>query len=231
MNIEHLIKNYNGRIVVDIPRLKLRSGEIVGLVGNNGAGKTTLLRLMLDLVSADRGAVETEGFKVASCETWKDFTGAYLDEGFLPDFLTPEEYFDFVARLAGLEGAEVQRRLSFTAELLEDVDLNQLLRRLSSGARCKVGIAAALLRAPRVLLLDEPFNFLDPTSQLRLIALLQRYAAAHPEALLLFSSHNLHHVASLSTRILLMEGGRLVRDIQPVSPDALGELEAYFIAG
>lgn len=227
--IDSLKKNYNGRTVVDIPSCELRGGEIIGLAGNNGAGKTTLLRLMLDLTKADSGTVTSEGIPVASGEAWKDFTGAWLGDGFLPDFLTPEEYFDFVAHLSHIGADELERRLAPLAELLDDVDRRQLLRRLSSGARVKVGIAGALLGEPRAVLLDEPFNFLDPSSQLHLIALLQRYAAEHPEALILFSSHNLHHVARLSSRILLMEGGRLVRDIHPVTPDALSALESYFL--
>ena len=229
-NITNLRKSYNGRTVVDIPSLTLCGGEIVGLVGNNGAGKTTLLRLMLDLTKADGGDVTSDGIAVSSCEAWKDFTGAWLGEGFLPDFLTPEEYFDFVARLTHIGAAEQERRLAPFAALLGDVDRRQLLRSLSGGARVKTGIAGALLGEPRVLLLDEPFNFLDPSSQQHLIALLRGYAASHPESLIVFSSHNLHHVSRLASRILLMEGGRIERDIRHVTPEALSDLEAYFTA-
>lgn len=230
IKIGSLKKSYSGRTVVDIPSLTLRGGDIVALVGNNGAGKTTLMRLMLDLTRADGGSVFSDGIDVAHDERWKDFTGAWLGDGFLPDFLTTEEFLDFVARLSRIGAAELERRLASLAGLLEDVDCHRLLRHLSSGARVKAGIAGALLSEPRVLLFDEPFNFLDPSSQLRLIALLQNYAAAHPEALILFSSHNLTHVGRLSSRILLMEGGRIERDIRPVTPGTLSDLEAYFTA-
>ena len=97
IKIQNLKKIYNGNTVLDIDNLGVAKGELIGLVGNNGAGKTTLLRLILDLIQADDGFVESNGQKVNESETWKEYTGSYIDGRFLIDFLTPEEYFDFIA--------------------------------------------------------------------------------------------------------------------------------------
>ena len=207
-NITNLRKSYNGRTVVDIPSLTLCGGEIVGLVGNNGAGKTTLLRLMLDLTKADGGDVTSDGIAVSSCERWKDFTGAFLDDSFLPDFLTPTEYFRFIGRLTGLSPSASEGCVAPYASLLEGVD-DVLLRHLSAGCRQKTGLVAALMRSPRVVILDEPFTYLDAPSCETLTELLRAYIAAQPEALILLTSHDAGLLSRLCTRRLVMEDGRL----------------------
>lgn len=84
---------------------------MLGLVGNNGAGKTTLFRLILDLLQADRGNVTINDIDVSKSEDWKNFTGAFIDDGFLIDYLTPEEYFYFIGKMYGLKKEEVDERL------------------------------------------------------------------------------------------------------------------------
>lgn len=84
---------------------------MLGLVGNNGAGKTTLFRLILDLLQADRGYVTINDIDVSKSEDWKNFTGAFIDDGFLIDYLTPEEYFYFIGKMYGLKKEEVDERL------------------------------------------------------------------------------------------------------------------------
>ena len=103
IKIQNLKKIYNGNTVLDIDNLGVAKGELIGLVGNNGAGKTTLLRLILDLIQADDGFVESNGQKVNESETWKEYTGSYIDGRFLIDFLTPEEYFDFIADVYNID--------------------------------------------------------------------------------------------------------------------------------
>ena len=98
ITINNLIKAYNKKIAVDIPQLEIGNG-IIGLVGNNGAGKTTLFRLLLDLIKADRGEVFSNEKNVAKSDDWKSYAAAYIDEGFLIQYLTPEEYFYFVGKL------------------------------------------------------------------------------------------------------------------------------------
>ena len=90
----------------------IQSGDMLGLVGNNGAGKTTLFRLMLDLLKADGGSVHIENIDVSRSEEWKNITGAFIDEGFLIDYLTPEEYFYFVGKMYGLTKKEVDKRVA-----------------------------------------------------------------------------------------------------------------------
>ena len=107
--IKDLKKCYGEKIAVNIENYKINHGEMLGLVGNNGAGKSTLFRLILDLIKADEGAVYVSGkFKeqeinINVCETedWKDWTGAFIDESFLIDYLTPDEYVQFIARISG----------------------------------------------------------------------------------------------------------------------------------
>lgn len=230
--IERLKKIYGEKNVLDIDSYTIRSGEIWGLVGNNGAGKTTLFRLVLDLLKADGGNVCIGGIGVNRSEQWKKYTGAYLDESFLIDYLTPEEYFYFVGKMCNLDREDVNERLTPYGRFMNGEILGQkkLIRNLSAGNKQKTGIVAALLNRPQVLVLDEPFNFLDPSSQLVLKHLLQAYSQ-ETGATVLVSSHNLLHTVEISTRIALLEHGKIIRDIAPVTDDAKRELEAYFEAG
>src|SRR6202012_6238948 len=99
IEIKDLKKVYNNVIVVNVPHLEIAKGKSIGLVGNNGAGKTTLFRMMLDLIRPESGEVVSNGEVVAGHENWKNYTASYLDEGFLIDYLTPEEYFYFIGGL------------------------------------------------------------------------------------------------------------------------------------
>lgn len=119
-----LIKKYNDKVVLDLPQLVIASGELWGLVGNNGAGKTTFFRLILDLVQASEGQVFSNGQDVAKDESWKEYTGSYLDEGFVIDFLTPEEFFQFVGTTYKMSAHEIREALErlrpfFNGEILE----------------------------------------------------------------------------------------------------------------
>jgi len=223
-----ILKAYNGNIVVDIPTLECRPGELIGLVGNNGAGKTTLFRLLLDLVRADKGQILSKEHNVASNENWKRYTAAYLDEGFLIHYLTPEEYFYFIGRLHRLSTADVDEFLQgfeafFDGSILKS---GKLIRDLSKGNQFKVGIVACLLQKPEVLILDEPFANLDPSSQMRLVRMLKELSEQN-KITVLVSSHDLNHITDVCHRILLMEKGRIIKDLDTTA-DTLQELEAYF---
>jgi ABC-2 type transport system ATP-binding protein len=226
--INNIGKAYNGKAVVDIQQLEIKDAEIIGLVGNNGAGKTSLFRLLLDLVRADRGFITSNEKNVATTEDWKAYTSAYLDEGFLIPHLTPEEYFYFCGKLNNLSVIEVDERLKTFDAFFEGAILNnkKYIRDLSKGNQFKVGIAACLLQQPQLLVLDEPFANLDPTSQIRLIQMLKKL---HEEKrmTILISSHDLNHITDVCTRILLMEKGKIIKDIKTES-NTLIELEEYF---
>lgn len=228
VRINNLIKIYSGNAVVNIPSAEINIGEIIGLVGNNGAGKTTLFRLILDLIRADKGEVYIKDEMVSGSENWKKITAAYLDEGFLIGYLTPEEYFYFTGKLNNQSKADVDEFLKNFEQFFEGSILNsgKYIRDLSKGNQFKVGIAACLLQRPELLILDEPFANLDPTSQVRLIKLLQEEQAKNRTTIFI-SSHDLNHISDVCTRVLLMEKGRIIKDIENTG-SVLQELESYF---
>ncbi|MDY3848395.1 MAG: ABC transporter ATP-binding protein [Prevotella sp.] len=230
IEIQNLKKSFGEKCACDIPQLSMSNGEIIGLVGNNGAGKTTLFRLLLDLLKPDTGSVLIDGINVQQSEEWKTFTGAYIDNGFLIDFLTPEEYFAFIGKVASISQEEVDKRTqetfaSFTGE--EVFGRNALIRNLSAGNKQKVGIISALMLHPRLVILDEPFNFLDPSSQNILKHIIEDYCKA-TGATIIVSSHNLTHTVDISTRVLLMEHGEIKSDITDVNSDSIQQLNSYF---
>ena len=229
ITISNLKKAFGQTIACDIPEFTINDGDILGLVGNNGAGKTTLFRMILDLLKPDEGTVSINSINPAESEEWKDQTGAYVDEGFLIDFLTPEEYFSFLGKVNNITQEEVDERLKPYERLASDEIFGQkkLIRNLSAGNKQKVGIIAALFMKPKLVILDEPFNFLDPSSQNVLKHVLTAYAKEN-NATLLISSHNLAHTIDISTRIALLEKGRIIRDLPNESGSAKTELENYF---
>jgi ABC-2 type transport system ATP-binding protein len=229
ITIEELKKIYGTQTVLDIALLNIRPGELVGIVGNNGAGKTTLLRLMLDLIKADQGFVRFGEEKVHEGHSWKKFTGSYIDEGFLIDFLTPEEYFHFTGQVYGMSKKEVNSRLELFSRFMnnEIMGVGKYIRQLSTGNKQKVGIVAAMLANPDVLILDEPFNFLDPTSQIIMRNRLKEINKSR-QTTMLISSHNINHLAEICSRIILLENGRIIKDLQP-ERGQLAEIEGYFL--
>ena len=229
ITIQNLKKQFGETIACDIPELNINDGDILGLVGNNGAGKTTLFRMMLDLLKPDEGEVTLDGVNPALSEEWKATTGAYIDEGFLIDFLTPEEYFAFIGKITDMTQEEVDERLKDFERLAggEVFGQKKLIRNLSAGNKQKVGIISALFNRPKLVILDEPFNFLDPSSQNTLKHVLTDYNK-QTGATILVSSHNLAHTIDISTRIALLEKGHIVRDLPNGDGSAKAELENYF---
>ena len=241
IELKGLVKSFKDKTAVDIDSLHIADGEMVGLVGNNGAGKTTLFRLMLDLLKADNGYVEltfatddanpndTLTVNPAMLEDWKQYTGAYIDSGFLIEFLTPEEYFDFIAKVSNISKEQLDTRLDKYAQFMggEIMGQKKLIRDFSAGNKQKIGIVAALINQPQLLILDEPFNFLDPSSQNMLKQLLTNYNSRHGATILL-SSHNLQHMVEVSSRIVLLEHGKIIKDLPNTEGSADAELEDYF---
>ena len=217
------------KVAVDIEQYTIHSGELLGLVGNNGAGKSTLFRLILDLIKADTGTVRMDDVDVSKTEAWKDWTGAFIDDSFLIDYLTPDEYFQFIGRITGLTDEQLQEDLKKYEHFMagEVAGQKKLIRNLSAGNKQKVGIVAAMLLHPQVLILDEPFNFLDPSSQSVIKHILTDYNK-ETGATILVSSHNLTHTVDICPRIALMEDGHIIRDIDNHNGEAQTELESYF---
>lgn len=209
IEVKDLKKAYNGVRVVNIPELIIHSGETIGLVGNNGAGKTTLFRMMLDLIRPDDGVVLSRDKNVSETEDWKNYTSSYLDEGFLIDYLTPEEYFYFVGSLFNLGKAQVDSELQNYSEFFNGEILNRgkYIRDLSKGNQSKVGVVASLLQNPELLMLDEPFANIDPSTQIRLKNIVKELSS-EKRVTTIVSSHDLNHVTDVCERILLMEKER-----------------------
>ncbi|MBM6993589.1 MAG: ABC transporter ATP-binding protein [Prevotella sp.] len=244
IDINHLVKTFGEKTAVDISSFQINHGDILGLVGNNGAGKTTLFRLMLDLLRADEGEVimtphvtaeglEVEPINPAQSEKWKKMTGAYIDDGFLIDFLSPEEYLDFIAKINGqspinwdqIEESAVARFLPFANG--EIFGQKKYIRDFSAGNKQKIGIISVLFSQPELVILDEPFNFLDPSGQNILKHILTDYHQS-TGATILVSSHNLQHTVDISTRIALLEKGKIIEDMPNDQGSARLTLEEYF---
>ncbi|MEO6632667.1 MAG: ABC transporter ATP-binding protein [Mucilaginibacter sp.] len=231
IEIKDITKVYAGKTVVNVPGLEIRKGESIGLVGNNGAGKTTLFRMILDLIRPEKGEILSNGEVVAGSEHWKNYTASFLDEGFLIDYLTPEEYLYFIGGLQGQNKAQVDEFLVtltdfFNGEILKK---GKYIRDLSKGNQCKVGAASCLLQNPELLMLDEPFANIDPSTQFRLKSILKDLNKTKGVTTLI-SSHDLNHITDVCDRILLMEKGVIIKDIA-TSSSTLNELEEYFGVG
>lgn len=224
----NLQKDYNGVTVLDLPGLRIEKGEVFGLVGNNGAGKTTFFSLVLDLIRATKGRVIVNDVPVAKSEDWKELTGAYIDESFTIGYLTPDEYFNFIGELRNMNEKDISAFLSDFNEFFNDEILGKkkYIRDLSRGNQKKAGVVGALMGNPEVIVLDEPFANLDPTSQYKLRSIIKEYAQQQ-EKTMLISSHDLDHVADVCTRIVILEKGKIVRDVQKTE-STLAELEEFF---
>lgn len=228
INIDNLGKSYNAVKVLDIEQLEIPQGQSFGLVGNNGAGKTTLFRLILDLIEADQGQVLSKDIAVNKDSQWKKYTGSFLDEGFLIDFLKPEEYFKFIADINGVTKEELKVFYNDFSDFFGDeiLNKNKYIRDFSKGNQKKIGIFGAIISQPEVLILDEPFANLDPSSQIRLKTILNELHQKN-KLTMLISSHDLNHIAEVSQRIVVLEKGQVVKDLL-ASNNTLGELEGYF---
>lgn len=228
ITINNLSKVYENKKVLSIESLDFQKGQTIGLVGNNGAGKTTLFSLILDLIEPTSGFVAIDQEKVNESENWKNKIGAFIDETFLIGYLTPEEYFYFLGELRGQTKVQVDEFVRnfndfFNGEIL---NAKKYIRDLSKGNMKKVGIIGALIGTPQIIILDEPFANLDPSTQIKLKNLIRDWSR-NSDSTFLISSHDLAHTTEVCERIVVINKGELVRDIQ-TSPETLRDLEQYF---
>ena len=228
LSVKKLSKNIKNRNIIKDINFSINSAEIVGLLGPNGAGKTTMFSCLLDLIKPSTGKVINNGVEVMESENWKSFTAAFLDDTFLIGYLIPEEYFYFIGELRGLKKKQVDEFLKqfedfFHGEILGG---KKYLRDLSKGNQKKVGVIAALLGDPKVVILDEPFANLDPSTQIRLKEIIKDLSK-EKDTTVLVSSHDIQDVTEVCERIVLLEKGKVIKDIV-TSPKTLKELETYF---
>jgi ABC-2 type transport system ATP-binding protein len=228
INTTKITKKYGNTIVLTIDNLEIPKGQSFGLVGNNGAGKTTFFNLLLDLIKPTTGKITTNDIQVNTSEDWKKFTGSFIDESFLIGYLTAEEYFYFVGELRGQNKADIDTFVKQFEEIFNDeiIGKKKYLRDLSKGNQKKAGIVAALIGNPEVVILDEPFANLDPTTQIRLKQMLKELVD-NKDITVLISSHDLGHITEVCERIVVLEKGNVVKDIK-TSEATLKELEAHF---
>ena len=228
IKIRNITKTYSKETVLKIDYLDINSGQTFGLVGNNGAGKTTLFSALLDLIKPTTGEVLNNGINVRTSEDWKSFTSAFLDESFLISYLMPEEYFYFVGELRNFNKDKVDEFLKQFEDLFNGEILGgkKFIRDLSKGNQKKVGIIAALIGDPKVVILDEPFANLDPTTQIRLKKIIKTLSQKVGVTVLV-SSHDLKDVTEVSDRIVLLEKGLVIKDIKKTKK-TLQHLETYF---
>lgn len=226
-----LSKTYNGTTVLNIEELNIPKGQSFGLVGNNGAGKTTYFSLLLDLIKPTTGTITSKSIVVDESEDWKPFTSSFIDESFLIGYLTPEEYFYFIGDLRGQNKADIDNLTSKFEDFFngEIIGKKKYLRDLSKGNQKKAGIVGALIGNPEVIILDEPFANLDPTTQIRLKQILKDLAEKQGVTVLV-SSHDLMHVTDVCERIVVLEKGIVIKDLE-TNPATLKELEAHFASG
>ncbi|WP_272150874.1 ABC transporter ATP-binding protein [Tenacibaculum aiptasiae] len=226
----NISKKYGQTEVLNIETLEIPTGQSFGLVGNNGAGKTTYFNILLDLIRPTTGEIINNEVVVNKSEDWKTFTGSFIDESFLISYLTPMEYFEFIGDLRGMNRADVKSYLSQFEEFFngEILGKKKYLRDLSKGNQKKAGIVAAMMGNPQVVILDEPFANLDPTTQIRLKKIIKTLTE-NKEVTVLVSSHDLSHVTDVCERIVVLDKGNVVKDIN-TSQETLQELESYFSA-
>ena len=228
IHLSQLSKTYSGTTVLSIDALELQPGEIIGLIGNNGAGKTTFFSLLLDLIKPSTGYIENQGVRVNESEVWKSTTSAFIDENFLIGYLTAEEYFEFIAGLRGINKADLNSFMEGFKTFFNDEILGnkKYIRDYSKGNQKKIGIAAAFIGTPALVILDEPFANLDPRAQMQLQKLIKTFNSEHGVSLLV-SSHDLLHVSEVSQRILILNKGALIKDVR-TSEITLDDLRAFF---
>lgn len=229
IEIKNIEKKFTGGFKLIIDNLEIKDGEVLGLIGNNGAGKTTLLKLMLDLLLPDKGCIISDGFDVKKSDERKAYTGAFIETGLLIPFLTPEEYFYFVGSLHNLSKDTISKALRKYESFFRNEILNKkgkLIRNFSNGNKTKIGIVSSLIFNPKVIILDEPFNGLDPSSQIVLKKIIVEYKE-RVSPIVIISSHNIEFVTEICTRFLILDLGKVVYNF-PKNDDTIEKIKSYF---
>ena len=209
LEVRDLTKRFRSATVVDRVSFTLRPGEITGYLGPNGSGKSTTVKMIVGLLHPSEGRVLFEGRDVREDPAaFKSRLGYVPEEPNLYSYLTGLEYLQLAGRLRGMEAAEVDRKAN---QLLESLALAEArwapIASYSKGMRQRAKVAAALVHDPAVLVLDEPFNGMDPRQRLHMMALLRELAGRG--RVILFSSHILEEVERVAERVLVVVAGRL----------------------
>lgn len=215
ISVEHVTKRYGATLAVDDVSFRVEGGEVVGFLGPNGAGKSTLLRMLSTWLTPDSGTIT-----VAGHDTRQEPLGVRRSLGYLPehnalyDTMRVDRFLTFVGRMHGLEGDALEVRTGWVVAAcqLESV-LGKKIQHCSKGFRQRVGVAAALIHDPAVVLLDEPTHGLDPLQVALFLEFVRGLAKEHA---VLFSTHVLSEAVAVADRLLVIHSGRFLLDA-PVS--------------
>jgi ABC-2 type transport system ATP-binding protein len=211
ITVEHVTKRYGATLAVDDVSFRVARGEVVGFLGPNGAGKSTVLRMLSTWLTPDAGTLA-----VAGHDTVKAPLGVRRSLGYLPEHnalyetMRVERFLAFIGRMHGLERARLAERTRWVVEAcqLESV-LRKKIQHCSKGFRQRVGVAAALIHDPPVVLLDEPTHGLDPLQVRAFLGFVRELAREHA---VLFSTHVLSEATAVADRLLVIHAGRLLLD-------------------
>jgi len=226
INVKHATKVFDGQAALNDVSLKVPSGQVLGLLGPNGAGKSTLMRLISGYLPATSGYVEVCGFDVDSepLETKKRI--GYLPEhNPLPEEMFIREYLSFVGGMYKVNN--VAKRVEEVMSLVAlEPESSKKINQLSKGYRQRVGLAAAIIHEPEVLILDEPTSGLDPNQLVEVRALIKNIGR---ERTVLLSTHVMQEVEAMCDRVVLIKNGEVVADeATDVFTSRDGGLEAAF---
>ncbi|MEZ7977638.1 MAG: ATP-binding cassette domain-containing protein [Flavobacteriales bacterium] len=226
INVKHATKVFDGQAALNDVSLKVPSGQVLGLLGPNGAGKSTLMRLISGYLPATSGYVEVCGFDVDSepLETKKRI--GYLPEhNPLPEEMFIREYLSFVGGMYKVNN--VAKRVEEVMSLVAlEPESSKKISQLSKGYRQRVGLAAAIIHEPEVLILDEPTSGLDPNQLVEVRALIKNIGR---ERTVLLSTHVMQEVEAMCDRVVLIKNGEVVADeATDVFTSRDGGLEAAF---
>ena len=212
IKIVNLSKKYGKTLVVDDLNLSIRSGEIVGFLGLNGAGKTTTMRMLLGLIKPTSGECYIQGNKVDqyNLEVLNEI-GYIIETPYSYPELTVQENLEIVSTLRGLRNKDI---IDWVTEKLKlDQYKDKQVKHLSLGNVARLGIAKAIIHKPKILILDEPTNGLDPFGVIEVRELLKELAN-NLDTTVLISSHKLEEISKVATRIVIIHGGRLIREVE-----------------
>lgn len=211
VEISGLTKAFGRKQVLQDLHLSIEKGQCYCLLGKNGVGKSTFLNCILDLIKPDSGSVSIFGQSYAQHSlAVKQKLGALCEDNPLIEEFTGLEYLNFVAKLYKLSPAEAEERISSLTNYFftDQESLQKNIAGYSTGMKKKVGIAAAILHKPDLLILDEPFTGLDPIAAQLLVKLIRSYS--NPHRVVLISSHDLNYVEKVATHIGVLNDGRLM---------------------
>ena len=214
IEISHLTKKFDNFTAVDDLSFKVKEGEVLGFLGPNGAGKSTTMKVITGFLSATHGAVTVDGHDIAIDPIAVKALIGYLPEGApsYPD-MTTLEFLDFIAEIRGYSGEEKRRRIE---KVINDVELRSVCHKtidtLSKGFKRRVGLAQAILHDPKVLILDEPTDGLDPNQKHHVRKLIRNLAK---DKIVIISTHILEEVSAVCTRAIIIAGGRILADGTP----------------